>query len=117
MTNEAAHNPALAMRVPHVRARKLPGGPCQRAYGVYLVRVSLTVGAELFACLFDQERIRYAAQPLGPVSALDGDSVTCLGLVFNLRLDHVYTTRAEAERAAERLNALTQGDPPDSPAD
>jgi hypothetical protein len=74
--------------------------------------MALTIGADLFGCLFDAATCRYAAKSLGKVSDVDGDSVTCSGLVFHLRVDHVYVTRADAERAAARLNALAQqGEP------
>jgi hypothetical protein len=74
--------------------------------------MALPVGADLFGCLFDAVTCRYAARSLGKVSAVDGDSVTCAGRVFHLRVDHVYVTRTAAERAAARLNALAQqGEP------
>jgi hypothetical protein len=74
--------------------------------------MALTIGADLSGCLFDAVTCRYPAKSLGKVSDVDGESVTCAGRVFQLRVDHVYVTRTDAERAAARLNALAQqGEP------
>jgi hypothetical protein len=74
--------------------------------------MAITIGADLFGCLFDAVTCRYVAKSLGKVSHVEGDSVTCAGLVFHLRIDHVYVAQADAERAASRLNAMAQqGEP------
>jgi len=97
------------------RSGALTGGPTLAASGpdAYPAGMSIAVGADLFGCLFDAVTCRYVAKSLGKVSNVDGDSVTCAGLVFHLRIDHVYVTRADAERAAARLNApmQQQGEP------
>lgn len=68
---------------------------------------SIADGQDLYGCLFDSDSGRYAAKSLGKVTAVQGDSVTCAGLVFSLLLDHVYVTRADAERAADQRNAVS----------
>jgi hypothetical protein len=67
--------------------------------------VVVAVGADLFACLFDPEASRYFAKSVGKVSAVDGLTVTCSGLVFQLQVDrHIFVTRSDAESAADQLN-------------